>query len=884
MWSELQNLLAAAFSHPEDVAFLQPVEKILLSVSSLRVDNEEWENCLSTCNKAFPIALRCPQLRNQWFQTVHALLSQLSSVPATFSSTTTMTNTISVCLAQLLAHVSEMQSQLNAVNEADKATLTTVGCILVFAAHLSNRYPVALSAAWKLIRNALLCHKRAFLITFSTSMSSFTEPPFAILFNSLFSLIHVAFATLEDAMVQENKRKLAEKTLRLITPILCIFSDCFADLVVRTSQLVLSFRVWSVQVFERSSFFSPCAPTEIDLFLAKCVQRGWQSLLTSSTLELSDRQVLLRALFDGDESVPGEPSSCNHPLGSVLWWLHIFDSLPVLLRGLSEDVSWFCRALNALMCRLPHCHSLAWCTPKSMNNSAASASSSGEMPLSAESSSSPLTPTSSLPTSSFFYTYLYQQCASLLLHALGTGANSLLLWSKVEALLWPHLLGCGQHSTHDDGVLRTHPLVASLSVDLWCTLLSLSDDNVHQRCCLVLLKLLEAITPWLETPLSQDPLIAVHSLQSLLCGLCSFFHRTLAVCSTSSQHALLRRVAAHPHAVLLMPSHLLDILLPSRSHWTEAVTRIVHVLHRFTSRPSSNEQFAVVRELCRLQKLVSSKGVYAKRVDTELRAHVVNALLELCTLYLTSKNPSAPLRLSPRVWQLCTHLLVLCSLDLELPRLVKFLQGVTASASRLSDSDVRAVLLVLPEWGTLQYPSEHIADVAKVMLSAYEVLWSRPADGPLRVSVWESLLALMERGHSALLAALIVNKQSWFSQESTRAVRAFTEVVNSTSSAALPPPTACDALLHHLYARSAYYTSLREENATTPLKLKLNVCSHIALLLPLLNELQHAVRVSTTKENSNENDENNSTESQLPTLLTQSVSLLHKLAQLLRPP
>jgi len=291
-----------------------------------------------------------------------------------------------------------------------------------------------------------------------------------------------------------------------------------------------------------------------------------------------------------------------------------------------------------------------------------------------------------------------------------------------------------------------------------------------------------------------------------------------------------------------------------------------------------------VRELCRLQKLVSSKGVYAKRVDTELRAHVVNALLELCTLYLTSKNPSAPLRLSPRVWQLCTHLLVLCSLDLELPRLVKFLQGVTASASRLSDSDVRAVLLVLPEWGTLQYPSEHIADVAKVMLSAYEVLWSRPADGPLRVSVWESLLALMERGHSALLAALIVNKQSWFSQESTRAVRAFTEVVNSTSSAALPPPTACDALLHHLYARSAYYTSLREENATTPLKLKLNVCSHIALLLPLLNELQHAVRVSTTKENSNENDENNSTESQLPTLLTQSVSLLHKLAQLLRPP
>jgi hypothetical protein len=34
---------------------------------------------------------------------------------------------------------------------------------------------------------------------------------------------------LEDTTVQENKRNLAQKTLKLLTPILCILVDCFGN-------------------------------------------------------------------------------------------------------------------------------------------------------------------------------------------------------------------------------------------------------------------------------------------------------------------------------------------------------------------------------------------------------------------------------------------------------------------------------------------------------------------------------------------------------------------------------------------------------------------------------------------------------------------------------
>jgi hypothetical protein len=223
----------------------------------------------------------------------------------------------------------------------------------------------------------------------------------------------------------------------------------------------------------------------------------------------------------------------------------------------------------------------------------------------------------------------------------------------------------------------------------------------------------------------------------------------------------------------------------------------------------------------------------------------------------------------------------------------QFLQGVCGAISRLCDSDVRAVLLVLCEWGTLEYPSERVSDVAKSILSVYEALWSRCADGPLRVSVWESLLALMERGNSALLAALIVNKQGWFPQESTRAVRAFTEIVNSHVSASLPPPDVGNSLLHRLYIRSAHDKLVDDESATLR-KLKLDVYSHLTLLLPLLNSLRQELHSSTSTttttekskmENNKTNNENASAQdTQLSALVTQSVSLLHKLAHLLHPP
>lgn len=247
-------------------------------------------------------------------------------------------------------------------------------------------------------------------------------------------------------------------------------------------------------MFERSSLFSSHLPTETDMFLSKCVLRGWHSLLRSSTLKLSDRILLLRTLLGSDDSVSNDIFTYNHPLGTTFWLLRLFDSLPTLTQGLPDAVLWICRALNKLMCLLPHCHSIAWCTPNSLNHPSSS-SSTGEMTLSAENSSSPLTPTSDpQQTSSFFYTYLYQQCASLLIHALSTGSGvgtsqNHSVWVKIEALLWPHLLGCGQHFTHGDVAFRTHPLVASLSVDLWCTLISLSDDVIHQRSCFVLAKL-----------------------------------------------------------------------------------------------------------------------------------------------------------------------------------------------------------------------------------------------------------------------------------------------------------------------------------------------------------------------------------------------------------
>jgi hypothetical protein len=57
---------------------------------------------------------------------------------------------------------------------------------------------------------------------------------------------------------------------------------------------------------------------------------------------------------------------------------------------------------------------------------------------------------------------------------------------------------------------------------------------------------------------------------------------------------LLRRVATHPHAALLLPSHLLDTLLPSRSQWAEKLTHIIQALRRFTSHPSSLDQVLLV--------------------------------------------------------------------------------------------------------------------------------------------------------------------------------------------------------------------------------------------------------------------------------------------------
>jgi hypothetical protein len=164
---------------------------------------------------------------------------QLSAAPVTsvVSSSSTTTHPLAACLTQTFTHIMELQSQFNTEKETEteKLICRTLGSILVFTALLSNRYPLTLSAAWKLIKSTLLNHKRALLVAFDIPVSSLTkevlssDPPFTTLFNSLFSLIQIAFSTLEDTNVQETKRKLAEKTLKLTTPILCILVDCFGN-------------------------------------------------------------------------------------------------------------------------------------------------------------------------------------------------------------------------------------------------------------------------------------------------------------------------------------------------------------------------------------------------------------------------------------------------------------------------------------------------------------------------------------------------------------------------------------------------------------------------------------------------------------------------------
>lgn len=208
-------------------------------VKKLRVEPEEWVQCLRVCNNLYTIVLSSSQGKTQWLQTVHSLLMQLSAAPVTsvVSSSSTTTHPLAACLTQTFTHIMELQSQFNTEKETEteKLICRTLGSILVFTALLSNRYPLTLSAAWKLIKSTLLNHKRALLVAFDIPVSSLTkevlssDPPFTTLFNSLFSLIQIAFSTLEDTNVQETKRKLAEKTLKLTTPILCILVDCFGN-------------------------------------------------------------------------------------------------------------------------------------------------------------------------------------------------------------------------------------------------------------------------------------------------------------------------------------------------------------------------------------------------------------------------------------------------------------------------------------------------------------------------------------------------------------------------------------------------------------------------------------------------------------------------------